>query len=305
MKRKPILRNSLKLLVCMKLASYSLILDEKNKNIVLERMRNPSAASAYGRFTASRFLNRQIKYVVADLHRALIETELKNLQEALQASSNTRSWGPTFISVLILGIVTEIMQFLVRCKASSDMASLERNDPSSIGRIRAIHTTATAEIEKMESTVEFTRSLFNRKYQSQNLGNNKGFKPIFKHADLVKLEDQPSRQLALDVKNIIHEYGEFNPLWNPFDWHGITMTTRREADTQAISRQVRFLESVKNLVHQTARTTLVSRDWSLNFCSLAPQVWTSSSDTYPFWTELISSGSTASRFRLPYFDLNF
>lgn len=83
------------------------------------------------------------------------------------------------------------------------------------------------------------------------------------------------------------------------------MTTRREADTQAISRQVRFLESVKNLVHQTARTTLVSRDWSLNFCSLAPQVWTSSSDTYPLWTELISSGSTASRFRLPYFDLNF
>lgn len=194
----------------MKLASYSLILDEKNKNIVLERMRNPSAASAYGRFTASRFLNRQIKYVVANLHRALIETELKNLQEALQASSN-RSWGPTFISVLILGIVTEIMQFLVRCKASSDMASLERNDPSSIGRIRAIDARATADIEKMESTVEFTRSLFNRKYQSQNLGNNKGFKPIFKHADLVKLEDQPSRQLALDVKNIIHEYSEFNP----------------------------------------------------------------------------------------------
>lgn len=212
MKRKSILRNSLKLLVCMKLASYSLILDEKNKKIVLERMRNPSAASAYGRFTASRFLNRQIKHVVANLHTTLIETELKNLQEALQASDKPRrSWGPTFISILILGIVTEIMQHLVRCKASSDMASLDRNDPSSIERIRAIDTKATAEIAGMESTVEFTRSLFNRKYQSQNLGNNKGFKPIFKLADRLMLEDQPSQRLALDVKNIIHEYGEFNP----------------------------------------------------------------------------------------------
>lgn len=192
----------------MKLASYSLILDEKNKNIVLERMRNPSAASAYGRFTGSRFLNRQIKYVVATLHRALIETELQNLQEALQASDNRRSWGSAFISVLILSMVTEIMQHLVRCKASSDIASLGRNDPSGI---QVIDTKATAEIEAMETAVGFMRSLFNRKYQSQNFGNNKGFKPIFKSADRVKLEDQPSLQLALDVENIIHEYGEFKP----------------------------------------------------------------------------------------------
>lgn len=197
----------------MKLASYSLILDEKNKNIVLERLHNPSAASAYGRFTASRFLNREIKYVVADLHRTLLDTELKNLQEALQASDTRRlSWGPAFVSVLILGIVTEIMQHLVRCKASSDKASLDLNDLSSMGRIRAIETRATAEINKMEDIVEFTRALFNRKYLSQDVEKGKGFKPIFKPADLNML-DEHSRRLALDVKNIICEYGEFSP-WN-------------------------------------------------------------------------------------------
>ncbi|MCJ1345488.1 hypothetical protein MMC31_003695 [Peltigera leucophlebia] len=208
-KRKSILRNSLKLLVCMKLASYSLILDETNKKLVLERMRNPSAADAYGRFTGSRFLNREIKYVVADLHRTLVETELKNLQEALQSSNQKRSWGPTFVSVLILGMVTEIMQHLVRCKASSDLASLDRNDPSSMSRIRAIDTRATAEIEEMERTVEFTRALFDSKYQSQKAGiKNPGFKPIFEPADLDKL-DEPSQRLALDVKEKIHEHGGF------------------------------------------------------------------------------------------------
>lgn len=218
--RKSVLRNSLKLLVCMKLASYSLILDETNKNIVLDRMRNPSAASAYGRFTASRFLNRQIKYVVAALHRTLLETELKNLQEALQASDDKerRSWGPTFVSVLILGIVNEIMEHLVRCKASSDVASLDCNDPSSTTRIRAINTIATAEIKLMEETVEFTRALFNRKYQSQNVSKNKGFKPIFKATDRDKL-DEPSRRLAQEVEDIINQHGEFVPLFKPYDRH--------------------------------------------------------------------------------------
>lgn len=195
----------------MKLASYSLILDEKNKSIVLERMRNPSAASAYGRFTASRFLNREIKYVVADLHRTLLDTELKNLQEALQASDTRRlSWGPAFVNVLILGIVTEIMQHLVQCKASSDIASLDPNDSNSMGRTRAIETRATAEINTMEDIVEFTRALFNRKYLSQDVEKGKGFKPIFKSGDRDML-DENSKRLALDVQSIICEYGEFSP----------------------------------------------------------------------------------------------
>lgn len=61
--------------------------------------------------------------MVADLHRALVDRELKNLQEALHASDKRRlSWRPAFVSVLILGIVTEVMQHLVRCKASSDIS---------------------------------------------------------------------------------------------------------------------------------------------------------------------------------------
>lgn len=204
----------------MKLASYSLILDEKNKSIVLERMRNPSVASAYGRFTASRFLNREIKYVVADIHRTLLDTELKNLQEALQASDTRRlSWGPALVSVLILGIVTEIMQHLVRCKASSDTASLDPNDPSSMGRTRAIETRATDEINTMEGVVEFIRALFNRKYLSQDVEKGKGFKPIFKSGDRDML-DENSKRLALDVQSIICEYSEFSPrnVWLALLW---------------------------------------------------------------------------------------
>lgn len=195
----------------MKLASYTLILDEQNKNIVLDRLRNPSAASAYGRFTASRLLNREIKYVVADLHRTLLDTELKNLQEALQASDTRRlSWGPAFVSVLILGIVTEVMQHLVRCKASSDIASVDPSDSNSMEQILTIETRATAEINNMEGIVEFTRALFNRKYLSQDVEKGKGFKPLFKPTDR-DLLDKHSKQLALDVNSIISENGEFSP----------------------------------------------------------------------------------------------
>lgn len=174
-------------------------------------MHYPSAASAYGRFTASRFLNREIKSVVADLHRTLLDTELKNLQEALQASDTRRlSWGPAFVSVLILGMVTEVMQHLVRCKASSDIASV---DPSDSNAIQAIETRATVEINKMEDIVEFTRALFDRKYLSRAVDKGKGFKPIFKPTDR-DLLDEHSKQLALDVNKIICENGEYFSPWN-------------------------------------------------------------------------------------------
>lgn len=58
---------------------------------------------------------------------------------------------------------------------------------------------------------------------------------------------------------------------------GNIMATRREANTKSVSRQVNFLKRVRSLVPQIARTTLASRDWSLNSCSPANQI--RSSDT--------------------------
>lgn len=194
--------------MCTKLASYTLNLDEDNKKLVLQRLKNQST-SDYGKFTSSRFLNREIKHVVADIHRALLNSELNQLQEALQASDKKREfWGPVLVSMLSLAMVTEIMQHLVQCKASSEIAGLDPHDPVYMRRIWEIKKTASDEIADMEDVMQFLRELFSRKYISQHVEKSKGFKPIFKPDDRVIL-DFPTQNFAADLEAIIRRYGEF------------------------------------------------------------------------------------------------
>ena len=193
--------------MCTKLASYTLNLDEDNKKMVLQRLKNHST-SGYGKFTASRFLNREIKHVVADIHRALLDLELHQLQEALQTSDRQREfWGPVLVSILSLAMVTEIMQHLVQCKASSERAGLDLHDPNYMRRIREIEQRASDEIADMEYVMQFLRDLFSRKYISQDVEKKRGFKPIFKPADRAIL-DVPSQCFAADLEVIIQRYGE-------------------------------------------------------------------------------------------------
>lgn len=194
--------------MCTKLASYTLYLDEDNKEMVLQRLMNHST-SGYGKFTASRFLNREIKHVVADIHRTLLDSELHQLQEAFQASDRQREfWGPILVSMLSLAMVTEIMQHLVQCKASSESAGIDLYDPEYVRRIREIEKTASDEIADMEHVMQFLRDLFSRKYISQDVEKNKGFKPIFKASDRAIL-DLPSQCFAADLEVIIQKFGEF------------------------------------------------------------------------------------------------
>ncbi|MCJ1347982.1 hypothetical protein MMC31_006212, partial [Peltigera leucophlebia] len=169
------------------------------------RLMNHST-SGYGKFTASRFLNREIKHVVADIHRTLLNSELHQLQESLQASDKQREfWGPVLVSMLSLAMVTEIMQHLVQCKASSERAGLDVWDLDYTQRIREIEKRASDEIADMEYVMQFLRDLFSRKYISQDVEKKKGFKPIFKASDRAIL-DVPSQRFAADLEIIIQKY---------------------------------------------------------------------------------------------------
>lgn len=112
------------------------------------------------------------------------------------------------MSMLSLAMVTEIMQHLVQCKASSEIACLDQNDPDYMRLIREIEKRAADEIADMEYVMQFLRDLFSRKYISQEVDKSRGFKPIFKTFDRDKLE-LPSQCFAADLKDIIQRFGEF------------------------------------------------------------------------------------------------
>lgn len=53
------------------------------------------------------------------------------------------------MSMLSLATVTEIMQHLVQCKASSEIACLDQSDPDNMQRIQEITKRASNEIAEM------------------------------------------------------------------------------------------------------------------------------------------------------------
>lgn len=112
------------------------------------------------------------------------------------------------MSMLSLATVTEIMQHLVQCKASSEIACLDQSDPDNMQRIQEITKRASNEIAEMEYVMQFLQDLFSRKYISQNVEKSRGFKPIFKPADRAIL-DFPSQCFAADLEDIIQRFGEF------------------------------------------------------------------------------------------------
>lgn len=136
------------------------------------------------------------------------------------------------MSMLSLATVTEIMQHLVQCKASSEIACLDQNDPDYMRRTREIEKRASDEIAEMEYVMQFLQDLFSRKYMSQNVEKSRGFKPIFKPADRAIL-DVPSQCFAADLEDIIQRFGEFFPflfIHSAF----LYITMRSKADTQNI-----------------------------------------------------------------------
>lgn len=137
------------------------------------------------------------------------------------------------MSMLSLATVTEIMQHLVRCKASSEIACLDQSDPDNMQRIQDITKRASNEITEMEYVMQFLQDLFSRKYISQNVEKSRGFKPIFKPADRDIL-DFPSQCFAAELEDIILRYGEFYP-FHFFPSTGISIYKPRDPrliDTQ-------------------------------------------------------------------------
>lgn len=143
------------------------------------------------------------------------------------------------MSMLSLATVTEIMQHLVQCKASSEIACLDQHDPDYMRRTREIEKRASDEIAGMEYVMQFLQDLFSRKYISQNVEKSRGFKPIFKPADRAIL-DVPSQCFAADLEDIILRFGEFHPFhFSSISIHSIHLaflyiTMRPKADTQNV-----------------------------------------------------------------------
>lgn len=177
--------------------SHSLTLTEDTRLAVSSRLINPPNVP-YEPLTCPRWLNKELKFLLATLHTNLLKDVLELLHKTLRDCRDTTSlWAIAFISLLSLSMVTESMQVSVLCKEATDKENktIPQDDAQ-----------AELEIHHMDERLDLLIRIFQKKYGSAENRAGKGFRPLRDPKDRDSL-DQPARTFAVDVGHIIESYG--------------------------------------------------------------------------------------------------
>lgn len=196
--QQPLPRLCLKLVVMTYIMTHSLTLLEDTRDTVASRLRN-APAEPYGVHTCPRWLNKELKFVLASLHKRLLHDVLELIHRTLHdmsTNSSYRFWATLFIGLLVLSMVTESLQVAVRCKEETDMSD---------GIVYSSRNHATLTIEKSDETLAHVTSLFHSRYHMDKKGKNE-INPIKNLKDRKNLKDSPSEALADKVKGLIEGY---------------------------------------------------------------------------------------------------
>lgn len=155
----------------------------------------------YGIHTCPRWLNKQLKFLLSDLHKDLLRETLESTHKSLHDMSNKKckgSWAQLFMSLMTLSVVLESLQVAVRCKEETDKSEgvVDINDLS-----------ADLALENIDERLDWLTKLFRQKY-TMNGKKEKGFNPISKVTDREDLDDLPSKTLAAQVKALIGKHSK-------------------------------------------------------------------------------------------------
>ena len=197
MKEKEVAKIFLKLVIITQVMTHTLTLVEHTKDEVYGRLRN-RPSERFGVHTSSRWLNKELKFLLSTLHQDLWKGVLQQIQKTLQASNKEQSWATTFMGLLVLAMMTESIQVNIRCKEETDKQD---------GTINWENKKANDEIGLIDKNWKILQDLFHKKYMTQKGGKAKGFNPLQQDSALDKL-DEPSKIFTRKVKVIIEHHRE-------------------------------------------------------------------------------------------------
>ncbi|KAL8966028.1 MAG: hypothetical protein Q9183_003558 [Haloplaca sp. 2 TL-2023] len=195
-KSRTLVNLALRLIVLTYFMTHSLTLVENTKEEVFERLQN-RPPNAFGIHTSPRFLNKQIKTILAAIHYDVLRIFLNKFQEGARLSNKTELWAAMFISIFVLASTTDTLEATLRCKEETDKGENEIDESD---------TTAEKAIWLMEESFEFLHSIFQRKYLIHS-PKGKGMNPISNLENRGAL-DTSSQVLASEASNIIEKYSK-------------------------------------------------------------------------------------------------
>lgn len=178
----------LKLVIINNIMMHTLTIVESTREQVVGKLRHRQSQQ-YGTHTSSRWLNKQIKFLLSTLHWDLLKNALQKIQKDLGASKKTQHWGNAFTGLISVAMTIEAMQFTIRCKEATD-----KNEKI----IPEQDENATREIQVMEEKWGFLKGLFQKRYPKNPIHDEEARKFV----------DPASQQLAQGLKIVIDNHRE-------------------------------------------------------------------------------------------------
>ncbi|KAL8764298.1 MAG: hypothetical protein Q9184_000003 [Pyrenodesmia sp. 2 TL-2023] len=182
----------LKLVILTHIMTHQLTLLENTKDSVYEQLNNPPPEK-YSNHTSPRWLSRQIKFLLATLHRDVMKSVLGLVQDTLRRADRKPLWAALFASMLVVAMMTETQQQTLRCKEKTDKQE---------GTIRPGDETADEAIGLMDERFELLKNLFHQGYRTLS---PKGFNPLQSSANRDSL-DQASQLFAAKASAIVEQH---------------------------------------------------------------------------------------------------
>lgn len=183
------IQGCLKLLITTYMMTRNLTLVESTRQQVHDQLQC-RPIETFGVHTASRVLNKELKYIIAPLHQKMFKDLLDQVQNTLLVSSGDKlpSWATLLGSLLTMAVNMESVQVNLRCKEATDKCHKIIPEDSDA---------ATMDLERMEEKWNILVSLFCQAYSRLD--------PIQKEDNRARL-DPPSRELARRFQIIIENH---------------------------------------------------------------------------------------------------
>lgn len=186
------MHQALKLVLLTFLMNHSLTLVEDTKDFVYMQLKK-KPKHPFGHYTSARWLNKQIKFLLFELHRQVMKEVLNKFQDALRVSIRKDLWAPLFSAIVILAMTTGALQVTIRCKEETDKQE---------GTIEQDDRTANKEIGEIDERFDLLKNLFHQAFRTLLSG---GLNPLRNLPDRKKL-DPASQRLATKASKIVEDY---------------------------------------------------------------------------------------------------
>ena len=153
---KAVLGLCLKLIVISFIMGHALTFVENTRDDVWRCLLNPPI-ELYGAKTSSRWLNKQVKFLMSTVHVTLMSQVLAKIQNMLHGSDKTLR-AATFASILTIAMAAESIQIAIWCRDSTDRRINGIIDQDG-DRVRGI-------VALMDERMDFLCRLFHQKHKS-------------------------------------------------------------------------------------------------------------------------------------------